>query len=529
MSTEDTMSNELAPGVTTAPDPNADPPPIPAPPAGSNLPSFEFKKYQEATDKAVAAAALGELVGDEPVPIATGGWNDTRNDVENSGKYMLLAVPEWKPGMSSYLRLGAACSTWDTSLGNELEKILHLTGPVGKTLDLPFIDDERSRGGASVHPGVGATVAESEILHTKGGWRDHSDGNRITTTYGDKIEVVRGSYKMVVLGRQDTPADSSGYDVSGQIIQDWGYSMPGASVTVEWLPIYGGTWLLRNSTEIFHGWGRFAGNKKEEYWGDLLESYIGQEHPGRAKNQEPSWPGGEPNPALKNNPIIKEKTFAKSITSQTGSPLYAIPAITDDKYVGASASSTWADAITATTTVNDAISSTTKAGSTASTTTVDGAVDDTTIVSGSVSESTTVGGAITAATTVGGAITEVTTALAVTNITTTGASSSLTTTGVSTDITLTPAQIAIFAGALDVSLYLAALKVEIAVAALAEIDVTAKATFTLIEELELNSTLKNEEKADKIQVSGITNVTAGTYTVASGVTNIRGLVVMLGF
>ena len=30
---------------------------------------------------------------------------------------------------------------------------------------------------------IGATVSESEILHTKGGWRDHSDGirNQVTT------------------------------------------------------------------------------------------------------------------------------------------------------------------------------------------------------------------------------------------------------------------------------------------------------------------------------------------------------------
>ena len=57
---------------------------------------------------------------------------------------------------------------------------------------------------APVHPGVGATLDDSLKLHTKGGWRDHSDGNRITTTYGDKVEVIRGNYKMIVLGRQDS-------------------------------------------------------------------------------------------------------------------------------------------------------------------------------------------------------------------------------------------------------------------------------------------------------------------------------------
>lgn len=37
---------------------------------------------------------------------------------------------------------------------------------------------------------------------TKGGWWDHSNGgNRISTTKGDKVESVKGNYKMIVLGR----------------------------------------------------------------------------------------------------------------------------------------------------------------------------------------------------------------------------------------------------------------------------------------------------------------------------------------
>ncbi len=57
---------------------------------------------------------------------------------------------------------------------------------------------------------------ESSQLHTKGGWRDHTDGNRITTTRGDKIEVIRGNYKLIVLGRQDqTKPKYAGMDISG--------------------------------------------------------------------------------------------------------------------------------------------------------------------------------------------------------------------------------------------------------------------------------------------------------------------------
>ena len=57
---------------------------------------------------------------------------------------------------------------------------------------------------------------ESSQLHTKGGWRDHTDGNRITTTRGDKIEVIRGNYKLIVLGRQDQSKPKlAGMDISG--------------------------------------------------------------------------------------------------------------------------------------------------------------------------------------------------------------------------------------------------------------------------------------------------------------------------
>ncbi len=63
---------------------------------------------------------------------------------------------------------------------------------------------------------------ESAILHTKGGWRDHSDGNRITTTRGDKVEVIRGNYKLLVLGRSDLPTsptagwgNAAGTEISG--------------------------------------------------------------------------------------------------------------------------------------------------------------------------------------------------------------------------------------------------------------------------------------------------------------------------
>src|SRR5690606_32659996 len=86
----------------------------------------------------------------------------------------------------------------------------------GTNTDSPWSDDVRHR--APANPGHGLEsperLAESAKLHARGGWRDHSDGNRITTTYGDKVEVIRGNYKMVILGRQDDPGEAMGWEAA---------------------------------------------------------------------------------------------------------------------------------------------------------------------------------------------------------------------------------------------------------------------------------------------------------------------------
>jgi hypothetical protein len=88
---------------------------------------------------------------------------------------------------------------------------------------------------------------ESSQLHTKGGWRDHSDGNRITTTRGDKVEVIRGNYKLIVLGRQDQSkpkyagmdisggtADTGGGDLTADASTDFNQGSTAFSTVVEW-------------------------------------------------------------------------------------------------------------------------------------------------------------------------------------------------------------------------------------------------------------------------------------------------------
>ena len=118
---------------------------------------------------------------------------------------------------------------------------------------------------------------ESQVLYSRGGWRDHSDGNRISTTWGDKVEVVRGNYKMFVLGRQNNPEQAMGWEASGGHIQDAAPgTMPGASYWLEWIdderyhappdPVGDGrkgVWLLVNTTENVY---EFARKHRRRLW-----------------------------------------------------------------------------------------------------------------------------------------------------------------------------------------------------------------------------------------------------------------------
>jgi hypothetical protein len=173
----------------------------------------------------------------------------------STGKHLLFMVPDFtntvgrnvsNTPLNSYLRLGMAHSQAGPAVTTGPKDKQHsVRTDLGEDLAvmvLGFTDDSRERGtGSGAAPGIptdaqnqeapqgtdhGANyrVDESKVLHSKGGWRDHSDGNRISTTRGDKIEIIRGNYKLLVLGRQDDPTTSvAGFDNSGgQIDTDGG-------------------------------------------------------------------------------------------------------------------------------------------------------------------------------------------------------------------------------------------------------------------------------------------------------------------
>lgn len=327
-----------------------------------------------------------------------------------SGKYLAIDVPDYEDSVKSassdkrsYLRLGAADPDWTGEPGADLVALAYLAGATGResakdgnydplaeaphvvtalSAILPdltpgdvgdmFIDDQRERGlgneRAGGAPGHGFTEDErraiSARLHTDAGWRDHTDGNRISTTRGDKVEVVYGNYKLVVLGRQANPELAQGWEANGNHVQDFADgTMPGASVTVEWVPdtTYGsgnadggsddrakGAWLLQNSTERVYQYSRNAGNFRQQNWGDLLETYTGSENPENLGTTDDAGLQGHPtfrDQALGNksssaptassiglprgNPTIIERTWAAKMDSQWGSESLPVPEITE--------------------------------------------------------------------------------------------------------------------------------------------------------------------------------------------------------
>lgn len=302
------------------------------------------------------------------------------DEITAAGKYLLISVPDFEKDraagprhnqpMTSFLRLGAFHEKWETQPGADLAKLVydvppdyqggHLESPYGAEVNtgslagFPFLDDQRNRDGAL------GTVAKSERednskkLFERGGWWDHSDGNRVTTTYGDKIEVIRGNYKLVVMGRQDDPAAAASIDASGGVIQDVGNSMIGASIRAEYRQDkFGGVWHLENATHGFIQTDDFAGDKFSHEWGDYRHSFTGSET-GEVEK------GGK----KYGNPEILERTWAKKIESYTGSKAWRIPSIHEETFAVTTSSTTDVSGnITETTYCDGTITSTTGSAS----------------------------------------------------------------------------------------------------------------------------------------------------------------------
>ncbi|EYF03137.1 hypothetical protein [Chondromyces apiculatus] len=290
------------------------------------------------------------------------------------GKHALLEVPDFGGGKSSYLRLGAAAPL-GTSPGDDLAARI-----------TTFIDDDRKRDGCPEFVPVGERKAETAKLHTKGGWRDHCDGNRITTTKGDKVEVIGGNYKMLVLGRGD---HESGWDISGGHVTEVTQTFAGGT-TIEWVQNYGGTWKVVETTVKGEVMSTYHGDVVDYFYGNRKESYTGSEAAGVVSWKEDVLDDSKPHDTQtipKINPKILDRTWATKIESYTGSEALRLPLIHEETWAEVMETKVDAKSMSDDTTVEGESRSTMKARTITSETTAD-AMKDTTTVTGNI-ESTT--------------------------------------------------------------------------------------------------------------------------------------------
>lgn len=253
-------------------------------------------------------------------------------------KHILIEVPDHQPLAAANL----PASTHYTSflrLGTP-----EASPPMKTLLDAivtdGFIDDDRVRGtggtqatvaGGSGTQGQGHLLTpakraeETARLLSKGGWFDHTSGNRISTTVGDRVDVIRGNYKLVVLGRQDGLDEAADIDFSGGHMIDGGLA-PGGIHEIRWVQTWDGTWKVVELTEKGDQHIVAHGNVREERYGDVIERVTGAE-------SDADIPLSQLVPKQKTlKPTITETTFAKSITNSTGSSGYSIPTISDTTY-----------------------------------------------------------------------------------------------------------------------------------------------------------------------------------------------------
>ncbi len=282
---------------------------------------------------------------DEPAPAAG----------RLAAKYALIEVPNWNRAtaeadqMGTYLRLG---SVPDPSIAGAADAP-PATGEDLAAYATTFLDDDRKRDGCPNFVSVADRKAETARLHTKGGWRDHSDGNRVTTTRGDKVEVIRGNYQLVVLGRQDDASGEAGWDVSGGHIEG-----VGGKSSIEWRQTFGGTWKTFEASEKGDTDVTQHGNNVVRNYGEIQDTTTGSEDETR-----PSWDAdGNPVRVSAPNPVITDRTWARRIASYTGSSGRRVPHVVNESYAEAMSSVTNVHSMTDETHVRDTMSSTTIAG-----------------------------------------------------------------------------------------------------------------------------------------------------------------------
>lgn len=159
---------------------------------------------------------------------------------------------------------------------------------------------------------------ETYRLLSKGGWWDHSDGNRISTTVGDKIEVIQGNYKLVVLGRRD-PADVR-EDETDATDTETGTKTDTKTVDISGGYEFSKKYEYLSTEEVWSSWEKSSeinatkvssGKEISYFKGSERRTYIGK-HPDDTEERPDIW-----TKTWANN--SETRTWAKTIETYTGS------------------------------------------------------------------------------------------------------------------------------------------------------------------------------------------------------------------
>ena len=253
---------------------------------------------------------------------------------------LTAAIPGLQNSVTLAKMVGDSEAIGAEDLGAEVDGSLNKYP--GKFL-VGFADDTRNRRTGDLTKQK--RQAETKNLLTKGGWWDHADGNRITTTTGDKIEVIQGNYKMVVLGRQTVTATTKGDDVAGEafitdvsggFFEEQNMCPTPCIKTVEYT-LSDKEWTLFQDNGKGKVVTRFEGRQIDYFVGSKKEAYIGQDF-------EKGSASGDLLPE------VISKTWAKKIETYVGSSDKLVPSIYSCTYAESIQSDTIANTVTSTTT-----------------------------------------------------------------------------------------------------------------------------------------------------------------------------------
>ncbi len=276
-----------------------------------SVPDFAINESTQSAMSSFLRIGTGLTMGDSPTP--TDGHPIKRAE-QASLELAKLVGDATAIGNAENLTVEKDGSKWPSPFGGDTNFLLG------------FGDDTRYRDDNTDNPRTDRQ-AETKRLLTKGGWWDHSDGNRVTTTTGDKIEVIQGNYKMVVLGRTDGPSDISKAfitDVSGGHFQEQ-YASPTPCIkTIEWTKdTVGGSWTLTQDNGKGNVTTYFYGVTVDAYAGPRRETYVGYDadHPllPPTAKADSLVAATLTKPAAVLDPTLVSYTWATKIYSQVGS------------------------------------------------------------------------------------------------------------------------------------------------------------------------------------------------------------------